>query len=118
MGLWTWFNPFGPAPMPIAATQVLCAALCGWVGFLFRGVLNPNKLTWLSYLYLIAAAFVSTLIFFVPVSAIDAWLFQPFRERFIASMFFNASAVVANVIIFPLLFRVLRPFYVRECKFE
>lgn len=118
MGLWTWFNPFGPAPLPVTAAQVLGAMLCGVVGFLFRGVLNPKRLRWDSYFYLISAGAICTLIFFIPVSAVDAWLFQPFRERFIAGMIFSADSLVANIIIFPLLFRVLQPFYVRECKLE
>ncbi|MGH8015977.1 MAG: ECF transporter S component, partial [Candidatus Zixiibacteriota bacterium] len=118
MGLWTFFNPFGPAPLPIAAAQVLCAGLCGILGFNFRRLINPNSTNWQSYFFLIAAGVICTLVFFVPVSAVDAWLFQPFRERFIASMFFTIYPLVANILIFPLLFRLLRPFYVKEFNLQ
>ena len=114
MGLWTGFNPFGPAPIPITLAQVLGGALCGMVGFAFRGLINLQKLNWQSYAFLIAAAFICTVLFFVSVNLVDAWLFQPFRERFITGMIFSLGALVGNVIIFPLLFKLLRPFYVRE----
>jgi hypothetical protein len=116
MGIWTWFNPFGPAPLPVAVAQVAGAMLCGLVGFLFRGIIDPDKLQWHSYLYLMAAGVICTLVFFIPVSATDAWLFQPFRERFITGLLFSTSSLFSNIIIFPLLFRVLQPFYVKECK--
>lgn len=114
MGLWTAFNPYGPAPIPIAMAQIFGGALCGVIGFAFRGLINPEKLNWYSYVIIIAAALICTLVFFVPVNLVDAWLFQPFRERFIAGMIFTSGALVGNVIIFPLLFGLLRPFYVRE----
>ncbi len=116
MGLWTAFNPFGPAPFPVAISQIIGAALCGTVGFSFRNLINTNAFNWKNYALLIAAGIFCTLIFFIPVSLVDAWLFQPFRERFMGSMFFSIGALVANIIIFPLLFRLLRPFYVKELK--
>jgi len=114
MGLWTLFNPFGPAPVPVAISQIIGAALCGSVGFSFRNLINPKQFNWQSYVLLVVAGVFCTVVFFVPVSLVDAWLFQPFRERFIAGMLFSINALAANIIIFPLLFRVLRPFYVRE----
>lgn len=114
MGLWTTFNPYGPAPIPITIAQIIGAALCGIVGFAFRPLINPVELNWHSYALLIAAGFICTVLFFVPVNLVDAWLFQPFRERFFAGMIISLGALVGNVIIFPLLFRLLHPFYVRE----
>jgi len=114
MGLWTSFNPFGPAPIPVAVSQIIGAAFCGIAGFSFRNLINLKKFGWQNYVLLVAAGIICTLIFFVPVSLVDAWLFQPFRERFIAGMLFSIGALVTNIIIFPLLFRLLRPFYVRE----
>ena len=114
MGLWTFFNPFGPAPIPVAAAQVMGAALCGMVGFSFRNLISLNNFKWPSYVLLVAAGVFCTVIFFVPVSLVDAWLFQPFRERFISGMVFSIGALISNIFIFPLLFRLLRPFYVRE----
>ncbi len=114
MGLWTFFNPYGPAPIPISLAQVLGGALCGIVGLAFRPLIGPDELHWPSYAFLAAAGFICTLFFFVPVNLVDAWLFQPFQERFIAGMFFSTGSLVGNIIIFPLLFGLLRPFYIKE----
>ena len=114
MGLWTAFNPYGPAPIPIAVAQVFGGALCGMVGFAFRPLINPAKLNWQSYTLLIAAALICTVLFFVPVNIVDAWLFQPFRERFMAGVIFILWPLAINAIIFPLLFGLLYPFYLRE----
>ncbi len=114
MGLWTAFNPYGPAPIPIALMQVFGGALCGVAGIAFRGFINLSNLKWQSYAMLIVAGIICTLLFFVPVNLADAWLFQPFQERFIAGMFFSIGSLVGNIIIFPLLFGLLRSFYMRE----
>ena len=84
------------------------------VGFAFRPLVNPVKVNLISYALLIAAAITCTLLYFVPVNLVDAWLSQPFKERFIAGMFFSSAALVGNIIIFPLLFGLLRPFYIKE----
>jgi hypothetical protein len=114
MGLWTFFNPFGPAPLPVSMAQVLGAALCGVTGFLFRSIIRLESFKWPDLVLLILAGVVCTLAFFVPVNLIDAWLFQPFMERFWSGMFFTIYSFIANAIIFPLLFRLLLPFYLRE----
>lgn len=114
MGLWTFFNPFGPAPIPVAMAQIIGASLCGAVGFSFRNLINPKSINWLNYVFLVSAGMLCTLIFFVPVSLVDAWLFQPFKERFFSGMIFSVGALISNMIIFPLLFRLLQPFYLRE----
>lgn len=114
IGLWTVFNPYGPAPIPITLAQILGGALCGIAGLAFRGFINLKIHNWQSYALLIAAAITCTLLYFVPVNLVDAWLSQPFKERFIAGMFFSSAALVGNIIIFPLLFGLLRPFYIKE----
>lgn len=114
MGLWTFFNPFGPAPLPVSFAQIFGAMMCGVSGYLFRGIIKVESFHWLNYLFLIIAGITCTLVFFVPVNLADAWLFQPFKERFLAGMAFTLNSLIANAIIFPLLFRLLRPFYLRE----
>jgi len=118
MGLWTSFNPYGPAPLPIAIAQIVGAALCGVIGYTFRRIINLNKFDWSTASFLISAAVLCTAFFYIPVSLIDAWLFQPFRQRFFAGLLFSITGLVSNIIIFPLLFRLLRPFYVRECNLK
>ena len=114
MGLWTFFNPFGPAPLPVAMAQIAGTALCGLLGFLFKNLIKVDKLNFRSYTILAACGLLCSSLFFVGVSAVDAIMFQPFRPRFVAGISFAAYAILANGIIFPLLFRLLRLFYLRE----
>ena len=42
MGLWTAFNPFGPAAAPVMLAQVAGAALSAGVGAAYRRILGPQ----------------------------------------------------------------------------
>jgi len=105
VGLWTAFNPYGPATWPAA---------CGVVGSFFirtgwawQGRVRRSA-------GLVIAATVCTCVYYLPVSAVDAWLFQPFWPRFITGMMWSLISLVSNVVIFPLLFGVVRHLYERE----
>lgn len=114
MGLWTTFNPYGPAAFPVMAAQVIGAALSGLVGGV---MLNQpvNELNRKFYLTAILGA-LCALLFFVPVNLVDAYVFQPFWPRFSVGMFWSLFSVGANMIIFPLLFAALSAFFVKEKK--
>ncbi len=105
MGLWTTFNPFGPASPPVTLAQVVGTALSGSVGALFA----LRKLHHASgrplILSLVIASCLCTLLFYLPVSIVDAWVYQPFWPRFIGGMLWATVALVANAIIFPVLFK-------------
>jgi hypothetical protein len=113
MALWTLFNPYGPAALPIMVAQVAGAAMSGIVGGVFRRAgwteLSAYRLT----VKLLLAAITCTLLFYVPVSAADAWLFGPFWPRFIGGMIWALISLAANVVIFPLLFNATRYLYDR-----
>lgn len=114
MGLWTAFNPFGPAMPPVMIAQVLGAAGSGVVGFLFFK-LNWKKNNFLLKLKLSVAAMVCTLFYYLLVSVVDAWLFQPFWPRLISGLPWIGISFVSNILIFPLLFNVTLNLYNREC---
>ncbi|MBU0982611.1 MAG: ECF transporter S component [candidate division Zixibacteria bacterium] len=114
MWLWTWFNPWGPAALPVALAQVGGMALCGLIGRLYR----PER-TWTyvgvsAVLWFALAGFLCSLSFYVPVAVVDAWVHRPFWPRLIGGLSFSAVSVVANMVIFPLLFGVTRRLYLRE----
>jgi len=118
MGLWTFFNPFGPAGLPVAIAQIFGAGLCGPIGAILRtfrwsrlSSLNLNAL-------LVAAGAVCTLLYFVPVNTIDAWVYQPFWPRFFSALPWTAISLVSNMVVFPLLFPVTRFLYERESKLQ
>ena len=114
MGLWTLFNPYGPATLPVMLAQVCGTAACGVLGALFAGIIlaTPGRVR--LALVLIVAATLCTCLYFVPVSLVDAWVFQPFWPRFITGLGWSLLSLVSNVIIFPLLFGITRHLYERE----
>jgi hypothetical protein len=111
MGLWTLFNPFGPASPPVMAAQIAGTALSGVIGagFALKKLQHSTGRT-LTFA-LVAAACLCTLLFYVPVNLVDAWIFQPFWPRFVAGMIWSMISVVSNAVIFPVLFRPTRFLY-------
>lgn len=114
MSLWTIFNPFGPAGIPVMVAQILGAAAGGPVGYLF------SRLHWrafprvLLYLSLGLCGLICTLVFYLPVTIVDAWLYQPFWPRIIAGLPWVGFSLVSNMLVFPLLFGATKFLYDRE----
>jgi len=117
MGLWTAFNPYGPAPAPIMMAQVIGAAGSGLVGAVFRRSNWQRSQAPALAGRLILSAFLCTVFFYLPVNMVDAMLFQPFWPRFVGGALWAAISLGFNVLIFPLLFRAARRLYVRESAF-
>jgi uncharacterized membrane protein len=114
MGLWTAFNPFGPAMPPIMIAQIGGAAMSGVVGGLATIYgLNRQALP-IRTAILAICSLICTVLFFLPVNLVDAWLFQPFWPRFISSSLWSLISVGSNLIIFPLLYPVLAHLYATE----
>jgi len=113
MGLWTLLNPYGPAALPVMIAQVVGASGSGLVGGLFRignwHLKGPRSRA----TALLLAALFCTLLFYLPVNTVDAWLFGPFVARFVGGLIWAAISLVANLAIFPLLFGATRYLYDR-----
>jgi uncharacterized membrane protein len=105
MGLWTTFNPYGPAVLPVMLAQVSGISFSGMVGAFFRGgdwhKRTRNLLTWA----LIVSAILCTLLFYLPVNIVDAWMLQPFWPRFYTGMLWSITSLVVNLLVFPILFK-------------
>lgn len=114
MALWTLFNPYGPAALPVMAAQVVGSALCG----LFGGILQNQPIENLKQKFYLTALFglLCSLLFFIPVNLVDAYISQPFWPRFWGGMSWLLVSIISNMIIFPLLFVALSPFLVKEKK--
>lgn len=113
MWLWTSFNPYGPAALPIAAAQVIGMAACGLVGYMSRRMMGYSG-TGRSRLVLGVAGLICTLAFYLPVSLLDAWLFQPFWPRLIFGLPYVGISLVANLILFPLSLAIIVQIRKRE----
>ena len=114
MGLWTLFNPYGPAPVPIMIAQVVGATAGGIVGALFRAGEWQRRSKRILTFHLLIAATLCTLLFYLPVNTVDAVLFQPFWPRFVTGALWGMISLAFNLVIFPLLFTATRYLYPRE----
>lgn len=116
MGLWTTFNPYGPAHLYIMIAQLTGASLSGLLGSFFRAT-NPRTLAGTGLrIKLALSGGLSALLYFLPVMTVDAWLFGPFWVRLIGGLPWVGLSVAANMIIFPSLFGVTRRIMNREAN--
>ena len=113
-GLFTTFNPYGPVALPIAIAQVFGAVLCGLIGAGSNRLGLERARRYRLVIVLALAGISCTIVYFAPVSIADAWLWQPFWPRLIAGLPWIAWSLVANALIFPLLFPVTLRLYRRE----
>jgi len=99
----TLFNPYGLPLLPMIAAQVSGYAIVGLIGGMISTLLdslnNKKKLVLLGLLGIVTA-----LIYQIPVSLIDAWLFGPFQERLLMSGGFALITIISNLIFFVILF--------------
>lgn len=116
MGLWTFFNPFGPAGLPISIAQICGAGLCGPIGAVLK-TMRWSRMSRVGFgVVLVSAGAICTLIYFLPVNFVDAWVYQPFWPRFLSALPWTAISLVSNMIIFPLLFPATRFLFERESR--
>jgi uncharacterized membrane protein len=113
-GLWSLFNPYGPVALPIFAAQVVGSAACGLIGSIFQISRLHGRSTLLTHAAVALCGILCVTAYYTPVNLADAWLFQPFWPRLVASLPWTLVALCANALIFPLLFPVARLLYDRE----
>lgn len=114
MGLFTTFNPLGPAGIPVSAAQVIGMS---WVGLLGCWVACLNWKRWSPFtrhFIMALAGMGSAVLFFLPVSLVDAWVYRPFWPRFIVSATISLIPMAFNAVVFPWLFVVIRKVHERE----
>ena len=114
MGLWTLFNPYGPALIPIMIAQVFGCSMSGVIGVNYQRLRLFEIRSSTRFIYLLLAATLCTLMYYIPVSLVDAWMFGPFAERFIGGLLWSFLSLGSNLIIFPLLFPVAQRLYTRK----
>ncbi len=100
------FNPYGIAALPLLLSQILGYILIGGLGGILRDRLNlKSRPVYFALLGLLGI--VTALLYHIPVSIVDAWLYGPFRERLIMSASFVFITVVSNIIFFVIFFPIL-----------
>ena len=116
MGIFTAFNPYGPAHPYLMAAQMIGAGLSGPVGAGFSKTAWSGHDRWLSVGLLALTGGVCTVLYYIPVNLVDAWLIGPFWPRFVTAWGWTLISLGANVVIFPLLFGVTRYLYAWESR--
>lgn len=114
MALWTMFNPFGPATFPVMLAQVTGTAFSGAIGAVFARRQFHLTTGRTRIFALVLAATLCTLMFYLPVNLVDAWIFKPFWPRFVGGMLWALISLAGNVVIFPVLFGAATILYNRE----
>lgn len=100
------FNPYGMVVVPLLLAQLAGYSLIGFSGGALAGKLEPRSS--IVYAATLGTLGVTTaLLYHVPVSIVDAWLFGPFQERLAVSLSFVLATVVSNLIFFVVFFPIL-----------
>ncbi|MFH2036070.1 MAG: hypothetical protein ABIJ45_06670 [Candidatus Zixiibacteriota bacterium] len=106
--LWSNFNPFGPAPLPLLISQLIGISMTAVIGKVCSKIITLNNYNPKVIVVLSLAGLFSGLTYHLIVDIVDAWLYQPFIPRLMAGLFFSLITIVSNAIIFPLLYPALR----------
>lgn len=100
------FNPYGFAMLPILVAQVLGYTLIGGLGGLFAKRLAYETYP-AGFIPLTLLGLLTALLYQIPVSLADAWLFGPFWARLSMSAGFALITIASNILFFVLLFPLL-----------
>ena len=111
--LWSNFNPFGPAPLPLIVAQMIGISFTALLGCLIKRVSGDRGGVRIMFL-LIGAGMLSGLLYHIAVDAVDAYLYQPFWPRLAGGLIFSLITIISNAIMFPLFFPALKIIGVRE----
>ena len=112
--LWSLLNPMGPPLYPILLAQLAGISFSAVIGAFFSKLIRPVPFSYYNLIILSISGLLCGFWFQLPVSIVDAWINQPFRERLIGGLLFSLITIISNGIIFPLLYPVLVFMHERE----
>lgn len=105
--LWTIFNPYGMAALPITAAQVVGMILVGALGGVVSRLPMFTRTHKTGFAVMALMGLASGLIFQLVVNLVSAFLFQPFWESLAAGMMFSLITILSNGVIFTLCYPML-----------
>ena len=101
MFLWTVFNPYGMAVIPVTIAQIGGMMLVGALGATVAGGMIMHHVQrrgfWIFALLGIAAG----LLYQIIVGTVNAWMFGPFWASLSAGLVFSLATIISNALIFP-----------------
>ncbi|MCK4655875.1 MAG: ECF transporter S component [candidate division Zixibacteria bacterium] len=108
MFLCSYFNPLGAALPPIMLAQMIGAGFSGWLGGTVGRRLPMRQYSVIHFVLMGAMGLVTALVYHLLVDVIDAWLWGPFWVRLQIGLISSLVTIVSNVIIFVVLFPMLK----------
>jgi len=117
MFLWTVFNPYGMASLPITISQIAGMILVGGLGATMAGSSVVRKVVSHGFFVFGLLGLVAGLIFQIIVSLVLAWLYGPFWPSLLSNLSFALLTILSNAIIFPLCYPLLVRLKNRERRY-
>ncbi len=114
MFLWTVFNPFGMAPLPVTIAQIIGMIIVGALGATVTGSAIMHRMLPRGFWMFSFLGLLSGLAFQVIVSGVSAWLFGPFWASLSAGLVFALATIISNAIIFPACYPLVVKLAARE----
>ncbi len=107
MSIYTVFNPYGLAPLPIAFAQVISMFIIGITGGLFYSLKLFRGITLITFIWMGSSGLVLTLLYDFLTNSGVAMVMGSFLPVMLAAIPFALTHLVSNIIIFVLLTPVL-----------
>ncbi len=108
MFLCSYFNPLGAALPPIMLAQMIGAGLSGLLGGWLSKMLTGRRAGVGIYILMGFLGLVTALFYHLLVDIVDAWLWGPFWARLQLGLISSLVTIISNIVIFVVLYPVLR----------
>ncbi len=108
MFLCSYFNPLGVAFPPIMLAQMVGAGFSGLLGGWFGKMLTGRGTSVSLYALMGILGLITALLYHLLVDIVDAWLWGPFWVRLQVGLISSLVTIISNIIIFIVLYPVLR----------
>jgi uncharacterized membrane protein len=117
MFLWTVFNPYGMASLPITISQIAGMMLVGGLGATISGSSFVRKAVSYGFFVFGLLGLATGLVFQIVVSLVLAWLYGPFWPSLLSNLSFALLTILSNGIIFTLCYPLLVRLKNRERRY-
>lgn len=101
MFLWTVFNPYGMAMIPITIAQIFGMMLVGALGATVAGSVFMRYVQRRGFWIFAVMGTAAGLLYQIIVGVVNAWIFGPFWASLSAGLVFSLATIISNALIFP-----------------
>ena len=99
--LWTFFNPYGMAPLPMMLAQIAGMMFVGGLGSVVYKSPRLKAITPAGFAVFALLGMISGLLFQLTVNGIDTLLYGQSWAYLMAGLGFSLATIVSNALIFP-----------------